>query len=235
MLSWRRRNRMLRIRLIECSLFFSALFSFLAAPVIAAEILHLPYRYSSGTGVAVETVETFVLCDCKEAAALAVKPKEVPIALKMRQAFHFSLPTPVKEEPIREEEGNSGGARIKEEDPGSMGAAEGEGDSEPLIIGFGFNEKSPTREEEILQAVERIKKSGKKVKVSGHTCDLGEKEQNDRISLSRAESVAAILRKNGIAVAEVSGMGSCCPRSTERRENRRVEIFVSKTGGDHEE
>lgn len=215
------------------ALFFSALLSSFAAPVGAAEILHQPYRYSSDTGVAIEATETFVLCDCKEASALAVKPKEVPIALKLTEPFHFNLPTPVKEEPIREEGGNSGEARIKEGDPDSMGA-EGGDDSEPLIIGFGFNEKSPAQEEELLQAVERIKKSGKEVRVFGHTCDLGEKEQNDRISLERAESVAAILKEHGIAVAEVAGMGSCCPRSADRRENRRVEIFVMKTGGDHE-
>lgn len=228
----RGRNRIFRKGLAQ--IFFSVLFFFNSVSVFAAEILHLPYRYSSDTGVAVETVETFVLCDCKEASALAVKPKEVPIALKMTEPFHFSLPTPVKEELIQDEGGSAGEARIKEAESDSMKAAAGD-DSEPLIISFGFNEKSPSREEELLQAVERIKKSGKKVKVSGHTCDLGEKEQNDRISLARAESVAAILRKNGIAVAEVSGMGSCCPRSTERRENRRVEIFVAKTGGDHEE
>lgn len=215
------------------ALFFSALLSSLAAPVIAAEILHLPYRYSSDTGVAIEATETFVLCDCKEASALAVKPKEVPIALKMTEPFHFSLPAAVREEPIQEEGENAGGEGIKEGEPDSLGAAEGGDDSEPLIIGFGFNEKSPAREEELLQAVERIKKSGKEVKVFGHTCDLGERERNERISLSRAESVATLLKEHGIGVAEVAGMGSCCPRSTDRRENRRVEIFIMN-GGDHE-
>lgn len=228
----RGKNRMFRKGLAP--IFFSVLFFFNSASVFAAEILHLPYRYSSDTGVAIEATETFVLCDCKAASALAVKPKEVPIALKMRQPFHFSLPTPVKEEPIQEERENSGEAGIKEGEPDSMGPASAGDDSEPLIIGFGFNEKSPAREEELVQAVERIKKSGKEVRVFGHTCDLGGRERNERISLARAENVAALLKEHGIGVAEVAGMGSCCPRSTDRRENRRVEIFVMKTGGNHE-
>lgn len=225
----RGRNRMFRKVLTH--ILFSVLFFFNSASVFAAEILYLPYRYLSDTGVAIEATETFVLCDCKAASALAVKPKEVPIALKMTEPFHFSLPTPIKEEPIQDEGGSVGEARIQEAEPDSMKAA-GD-DSEPLIIGFGFNAKSPAREEELLQAVERIKKSGKEVRVFGHTCDLGGRERNELISLSRAESVAAILKEHGIGVAEVAGMGSCCPRSTDRRENRRVEIFIVN-GGDHE-
>ncbi|TAK07245.1 MAG: OmpA family protein [Candidatus Manganitrophaceae bacterium] len=227
-----RQERNGRLRKQLTAFFFSTLLSSLAAPVFAAEILHLPYRYSSDTRVAIEATETFVLCDCKEASALAVKPKEVPISLKMTEPFHFSLPTPVKEEPIQGEGGSAGEARIKEAEPDSMKAAAGD-DSEPLIIGFGFNEKSPAREKELLQAVERIKKSGKEVRVFGHTCDLGGRERNERISLSRAENVAALLKEHGIGVAEVAGMGSCCPRSTDRRKNRRVEIFIVN-GGDHE-
>ena len=50
------------------------LFSVFAMPVFASEISHLPYRYSSDMGVAIETTETFVLCDCKPGPELAVKP-----------------------------------------------------------------------------------------------------------------------------------------------------------------
>ncbi|WP_168058419.1 OmpA family protein [Candidatus Manganitrophus noduliformans] len=184
----------------------------------------MPYQYSSDMGVAIEAVETFVLCDCKSAPALAVKPKEIPIALRMTEPFH--LPSPVKEEPIQD----------KEEVSEDGGVALSEDTVEPAIIQFGLNENriTPTQEEEILQAVERIKTSEGKVRVVGHTCDLGKKEQNDRLSLTRAERVAAILKERGIVVAEVVGKGSCCPRSADRRFNRRVEILVMKNGGDHE-
>lgn len=221
------------------ALFFSALLSFLVAPVIAAEILHLPYRYSSDTGVAIEATETFVLCDCKESPALAVKPKEVPIALKMTEPFHFSLPAPVQEEPImpKKEDGSVKLAKKEEKEVAQPSVAPSIEDSESAIILFKFNEKfiTPAQEGEILKVADQIRKSGGEVKVFGHTCDLGERERNERISLVRAESVAAILKEHGVAVAEVTGMGSCCPRSTDRRGNRRVEIFVMKTGGDHEE
>lgn len=206
------------------SIFFSVWFSFHSVSAFAAEISKMPYQYSSDSGVVIEAVETFVLCDCKPGPALAVKPKEIPIALKMTEPFHFSLPAPVKEEPIQDKEGVSAYG----------GVAPFEDTEEPVIIQFGLNEDRPTQEEEILQAAERIKKSGGQVTVVGHTCDLGKKDLNDRLSLQRAERVAAILKEHGIVVAEVLGKGSCCPRSTDRRLNRRVEILVMKNGGNHE-
>lgn len=229
------RNRMLCKGMAP--IFFSVLCSINLDSAIAAEISKMPYQYSSDTGVAIEAVETFVLCDCKPAVALAVKPKEIPIALKMTEPFRFSLPASVKEEPMmpKEEDGSA-----KKEEKGvaqsSVDAASGD-DLAPAIILFGFNEKylTPDQEGEILRVVDRIRKSGGEVKVFGHTCDLGEKDRNDRISRGRAQSVAAILKEHGVAVAEVVGKGSCCPRSTDRRLNRRVEILVMKNGGNHEE
>ncbi|TAJ86499.1 OmpA family protein [bacterium] len=220
MLYWQGRNRILRRGVAICSIFFSVWFSFHSVSALAAEISKMPYQYSSESGVVIEAVETFVLCACKPGPALAVKPKEIAISLKMTEPFHFSLPASVKEEP-------KGGDEDGEADPS-------EDISEPVIIQFGLNEDRPTQEEEILQTVERIKKSGGEITVVGHTCDLGKKELNDRLSLQRAERVAAILREHGIVVAEVVGKGSCCPRSTDRRLNRRVEILVMKNGGNHE-
>lgn len=206
---------------------------------VAGEILKIPYQYSSDTGVSIMAAETFVLCDCKPAPALAVKPKEIPIVLKMTEPFHFILPAPVKEEPImpKEEDGSVKMARKEEKGvaQSSVDAASGD-DLAPVIILFGFNEKRiiPDQEGEILKVADRMKRSGGEVKVFGHTCDLGEKDQNDRISRERAESVAVILKEHGVVVAEVVGRGSCCPRSTDRRLNRRVEIYATKNGGDHE-
>lgn len=223
-----KRNRMLCKGMAP--IFFSVLCSINLDSAFAAEIYRIPYQYSSDTGVAIEEVETFVLCDCKPASALAVKPKEIPIALRMTAPFHFSLPAPVREEPLPYR-----GVTVEDEDDEVKGD-ESSVNAEPVIIQFGFNEDriTPTQEEEILQAVERIKTSEGEVTVVGHTCDLGSKTLNDRLSLARAERVAAILKEHGIVVAEVVGKGSCCPRSTDRRLNRRVEVLVMRNGGNHE-
>lgn len=206
------------------SIFFSVWFSFHSVSAFAAEISKMSYQYSSDSGVVIEAVETFVLCDCKPGPELAVKPKEIAFSLKMTEPFHFSLPASVKEEPIPHQEG---GDEDGEADPS-------EDMSEPVIIQFGLNEDRPSQEDEILQTVERIKKSGGEITVVGHTCDLGKKDLNDRLSFQRAERVAEILKEHGIVVAEVVGKGSCCPRSNDRRLNRRVEILVMKNGGNHE-
>ncbi|NKE71285.1 OmpA family protein [Nitrospiraceae bacterium HYJII51-Mn-bac16s-1-B09] len=211
-------------------------FSFASPEAGAVEIIKTPYRYPSDMEVAIEAAETFVLCDCKAAPPLAVKPREIPIALKVTEPFHFTLPAPIREEPVQEEGGSAGGGEMREGEPDSTLTAPAGDDSGPAIILFGFNEKriTPEQEKEILKAADRIKKSGGEVNVFGHTCDLGGSDQNDRISRERAERVAAILKERAVTVAEIAGKGSCCPRSTDRRLNRRVEIFVTKNGGDHE-
>ena len=62
------RDRMLRRGMAP--IFFSVWFSFHSASAFAVEISKMPYQYSSDSGVAIEAVETFVLCDCKPGPAL---------------------------------------------------------------------------------------------------------------------------------------------------------------------
>lgn len=81
---------------------------------------------------------------------------------------------------------------------------------------------SQTEKQKILDALESLK--GRGVKVTGYTCDLGSKEHNDRLALSRARTVAGILETNGIKPAAVSGEGKCCYISGDKEVNRRAEI-----------
>ena len=69
--------------------------------------------------------------------------------------------------------------------------------------------------------------------ISGHTCTIGSKAANQRLSESRAKVLADYLESNGIPSAQISyeGMGSAEPvgdNATEqgRRRNRRVEVDV---------
>ena len=60
--------------------------------------------------------------------------------------------------------------------------------------------------------------------LNGYTCTIGTDDYNERLSIRRAQYVASILRSKGFNVGIVEGKGKCCPVSTDKRLNRRVEI-----------
>lgn len=203
---------------------------------LSAEIQMMPYQYASDMGVIAPSDQTFVLCDCKPAAPLFVKPKEVPISVRANEPFHFSLPPALHEEAIQKDDKI---VKVGNDLPQMLhptGSVRPASDVTPTIVRFGFNQVSLTasQESEVLKVAEEVKKSGGGVKILGHTCDLGTSDRNIQISRDRAEQVAAIFKGQGVDVADIEGKGSCCPLSTDRRLNRRVEIVVLKKGGEHE-
>jgi hypothetical protein len=60
--------------------------------------------------------------------------------------------------------------------------------------------------------------------LTGYTCSLGVESQNQKLSRQRAETVAALLRKNGYTVASAEGKGMLIGDSPE---NRKVEIRLT--------
>ncbi|MDP3696203.1 MAG: OmpA family protein [Desulfocapsaceae bacterium] len=62
--------------------------------------------------------------------------------------------------------------------------------------------------------------------LTGYTCSLGVESQNQKLSRHRAETVAALLRRNGYKVASVEGKGIIYGSNPEG--NRRVEIKLTK-------
>lgn len=79
-----------------------------------------------------------------------------------------------------------------------------------------------------LDEVVKTVPEGVLVNIDGHTCDLGSTSHNKRLSLKRANKVAAYLRGKGVSVGKVKGLGECCPVSDERPQNRRVEISTQQ-------
>jgi outer membrane protein OmpA-like peptidoglycan-associated protein len=64
-----------------------------------------------------------------------------------------------------------------------------------------------------------------RVRVSGHTCSIGNEAYNDKLSQRRAEAVANYLQDRGVTITTVTAMGECCPvSSTDLNKNRRVVI-----------
>lgn len=72
-----------------------------------------------------------------------------------------------------------------------------------------------------------------RLRVEGHTDDMGTVAYNNRLSLRRAEAVAQVLSETGIPMDRITvqGFGSTRPLATgtgrgSRRENRRVAIVI---------
>jgi outer membrane protein OmpA-like peptidoglycan-associated protein len=105
---------------------------------------------------------------------------------------------------------------------------------EPLLFAFDSYTLTPA-------AIERIREIGdslleanvREIVIVGHSDNVGARDYNERLSLRRAQSVAAALKLDALEKTKVvvMGVGSAAPiasnRTTEgRAENRRVSIIV---------
>lgn len=66
------------------------------------------------------------------------------------------------------------------------------------------------------------------IRVEGHTCKIGDKTYNDRLSALRAQSVARFLSSQGVTVTDVKSFGSSKPGNGTLAQNRRAEILVEE-------
>jgi len=118
------------------------------------------------------------------------------------------------------------------------------GDS--LVLYFGFNEAllSPRSQRQLRIVAELLKlDANKKIKISGHTDDVGGEEYNQKLSEARAEAVRDALITAGLDKQQiiVEGFGKRQPRRQPlinaktpapldneqiRRANRRAEIYL---------
>ena len=85
----------------------------------------------------------------------------------------------------------------------------------------------------LAELTRRLNKSGERILIVGHADAEGTSTSNEKVSLWRAQTVAAYLRKAGVPVErmQVEAVGSERPLATNqtgegRDRNRRVEVFV---------
>ncbi|MEZ4362324.1 MAG: OmpA family protein [Kofleriaceae bacterium] len=78
----------------------------------------------------------------------------------------------------------------------------------------------------------------KRMRIEGHTCDLGSEEVNLQLSQQRAERARAVLLRYGVdaELVEVVGLGDRQPRdpgtsAAARQRNRRVEFVIERSRG----
>lgn len=109
----------------------------------------------------------------------------------------------------------------------------------PDRVLFDFNKKElkPEQRRSISKVSDELKSVQiNRVRIEGHTDNIGAPDYNQQLSLQRAHSVAGIFVANGFAAENVEekGNGETQPvadNATEegRAENRRVEIIVLST------
>ena len=180
----------------------------MAGTAFASEIRHKEYSYAyEFTRGAVEAA--FVVCD-------NCSPRKIPIPMSKTAATIIALKvsetTPVKVQPLNDATRQENGSDSPEPITNASLTAYFDLDSFSLR----------PEEKEKLQIAPSLFKDF--VTVTGYTCDIGSKEHNRRLSLKRAEAVAAYLRLFGVAPREITGEGDNFPVSDIKELNRRVEI-----------
>ena len=107
-------------------------------------------------------------------------------------------------------------------------------------IGFEFNkaEIQDNATATLAEVVNALKNTVTRVRIVGHTDNIGSDDQNLALSQSRAQAVEAYLISRGIpanSISAVEGKGESVPKSSNetkegRAQNRRVEIITDCAG-----
>ncbi|HOI16625.1 MAG TPA: OmpA family protein [Geobacteraceae bacterium] len=207
--------------------FFFAIMPCISA-AMAAEIHTSPYNYTYGKAAANSTDhETFVICElCPPRQLIALKPRMTALAVRVPEAAAS----------ITADGPPTGKQTVSAKAANNSSAVDITGSNRPdhvcvPTIYFRFNrfDVSNYEKDQLDRLVSRLKERPdrpRKIRVVGHTCDLGSDPYNDRLSLMRAEFVAVYLGRNGFKVSEAKGEGKRSPVSKVGKLNRRVEIEI---------
>ena len=194
----------------------------------ATGIYQMDYRYPF-SDMARDSArrQTFVICDdaCVAESPLAPAPRFPALSIKVSQD-----PIGRKEDPQRAPDGGTGNSTVKKD----TGDREHAADARITVL-FGLDSSALSDAERarlssFVQSLSSETKGGDFF-VTGYTCDLGSKAHNDVLAIERAEAVETYLRKAGLHVMWVTGMGKCCyatKDSSKRYLNRRAEVIISK-------
>lgn len=189
------------------SLSITALVLILPLAVHAAEIRQRPFSYSLDA-VAAKQDDQFVVCSNCPDHRLSFLPVKPMLAMR--------LSDPAKSEPLL-------ALDTKPVQSSTHGAIET--DNQLTTVQFDFDSERLSRHERLrfdglLVGLSKQSTFGLK----GYTCTIGTDDYNEKLSFRRANYVAGIMKSNGFNVVTVEGKGKCCPVSTDKRLNRRVEI-----------
>lgn len=108
-----------------------------------------------------------------------------------------------------------------------------------IIIRFPFGsaekEYDPAVDEYLSKLVTRVKETGERISLTGHTDNVGEDANNIKLGLKRADQIKASLVKDGVKAEQIdtASKGEAQPVDSNdtdlgRRNNRRVEVRLIK-------
>ena len=188
------------------SLCITALALILPLATYAEEIRQRPFSYSLDAAAAKQDDQFVVCSDCPD-HKLTLLPVKPMLAMRLSE--------PAKPEPQATLE-----AKYVQPSTDAL-----ETDKQIATVLFDFDSERLSRHERLrfdglMAGVSKRSTFGLK----GYTCTIGRDDYNERLSIRRANHVAGILKSNGFNVVTVEGKGKCCPVSTDKRLNRRVEI-----------
>lgn len=184
----------------------------------ATIIRQRPYRFSFEAAVAREE-QQFVVCSNSPDSRLTLRPVIPPLAVRLaapEQAPVSPVEPPAKKQSQADVTGKQSGR------------------TETVQFAFDSAHLSHHEKSRLNALIKEFAESGT-LDVIGYTCTIGSDAYNEQLALNRAKEVAAVLTKGGLTVGAVSGRGKCCPVSTDKRLNRRVEIREQERGRNEHE
>ncbi len=179
----------------------------------ATIIRQRPYRFSFEAAVAREE-QQFVVCSNCPDSRLTLRPVIPPLAVRLavpEQAPVSSTRLAVKPQTPTEVTGKQSGR------------------TETVLFAFDSAQLSQDERSRLGELIKEFPESGP-LEVTGYTCSIGSDAYNEQLALNRAKEVAAFLSKRGLTIGAVFGRGKCCPVSSDKRLNRRVEIREHERG-----
>lgn len=188
------------------SLSITAMVLILPLATHAAEIRQRPFSYSLDAAAAKQDDQFVVCSDCPD-------NKLTLLPVKPLLAMRFS--DPAKPEPQATLEANHVQSSIDAI----------ESDKQIARVLFDFDNERLSRHERLrFDGLLAGLSKRSTFRLKGYTCTIGRDDYNERLSIRRANHIAGIMKSNGFNVVTVEGKGKCCPVSTDKRLNRRVEI-----------
>lgn len=191
----------------------------------AAEVRYLDYDFKEEI-VQMPKTDMFVLCNnCPKTELIPYRdPEDIPLTINMKD-----IPKPVVSVMV------SDGKEIVSMEKGQSIKQEQTDVVIPFKVYFDFNSfKLKDIEKEKLLDWSKTKK-GLEVEVMGYACPIGSEDYNKVLSAKRAGAVSELLKKQGVIILKMKGVGETTEFAEKEKEyhlNRVVEIIPIKKGGE---
>ena len=184
----------------------------------ATVIRQRPYRFSFEAAVARED-EHFVVCGTCPDHRLTLLPAVPKLAVRLTAPEHPAVPTVQAAPEVEHQEGD---------------ALHPTGRTATVLFAFDSAHLSRSEKAKLSLLVKELPATGT-FDLTGYTCSIGTDAYNESLSLRRAQQVASLLQADGLKIGRLEGKGRCCPVSSDKRLNRRVEIREHERGSHERE